>query len=261
MYRYQLDDDEVRVVHDERVLCVDPQGARGDNFHLNSIADYNGELVVSMFGPAWTRTIARQASHLDRSHGSVIRVADGEPLARGLYHPHSVCVVGTELLVIESQAHRISRIAGGEPHHWPIVGGYPRGITAAGPDSVWVGVSARRRESVSQGTTNDVAGTGPIDFRCRVVELSLADGSTGRELDLTALGGEVFEVRELPAAAVMTPSEDGGLSQRIEALQASYFDVKHRLARLKRPPGRRAAVNPRRLASRISRSTRGRLEG
>jgi hypothetical protein len=250
LFRYRLDGAGSRLVGTDEVLCVDPERRGQDRFHLNSVTEWGGELYVTMFGPSDGPT------HRHRRNGRVVRVADGATIADGLYHPHSLFAHGDSLLVVESQARALRRVAGGPPAAWEIPGGYPRGIVAAGGSRVWVGVSALRKESSSLGTANVIESSTPLDFRARLVELDLADGEQGRTIDLTALAGEIFDIRPLPPTATFTPSPDGGLSDRIDALEESWRvlrDSRRALQRdLERTPARRFRHAAQRLRRRLA---------
>ena len=205
-------------------FCADPQRRGQDRYHLNSVTEWNGDLYVTMFGTADGPT------NRDRRNGRVVRVTDGqtagETIVDGLYHPHSVFGVGDALLVVESQARAVRRVAGGPrdlaDRRW--VSARHRPDAAAG---VWVGRGrALRRESSSLGTQNVIDSTSPLDFRTRLVELDLTTGSVGRTIDVTDLGAEIFDIRALPVGATFVPSPEHGLSERIEALETSYRELR-----------------------------------
>ena len=172
VYRYQLDDELSTVTESTLAYCADPAGPLGDRHHVNSMVEYHGEIYVSMFGRA------EGPNHLTRRRGSIVKVADGTAIATDLYHPHTLFVLGDDLVVIESQAHALRCVTGDSSKSWPIDGGYPRGVAASDDDGqLWIGASARRRQSASLGTPNDTAGTLPIDFRCRLVRFDLDSGT------------------------------------------------------------------------------------
>jgi len=220
LFRYGLDESGTRVVSTTEVYCADPRHRGGDLYHLNSVVEWNDDLYVTMFGTK------DGATNRDRRNGRVVRVPDGEVIAEGLYHPHSLFALGDSMLVVESQARAVRRIAGGPSAAWSISGGYPRGIVATGPQSIWVGVSSLRRESSSLGTQNVIDSSSPLDFRTRLVEIDLASGELGRTIDLTDLAAEIFDIRALPAGAAFVPSPERGLSERIDALETSYRELR-----------------------------------
>jgi hypothetical protein len=219
LYRYTLDASGRRVVNAEAVFCADPSRRGLDRYHINSVAEWKGDLYVSMFGTS------DGPSHVSRRNGRVVRVRDGVTLAEGLYHPHTLFTHGDDLFVVESQANTVRRIAGGDPVAWSVPGGYPRGVIAGDDATAWVGVSALRRESKSRATPNVIATDSPLDFRTRLVLLDLTTGAIGRTIDLTMLGREVYDIAPLPAGARFVPDPDRGLTQRVEALEESYRAV------------------------------------
>jgi hypothetical protein len=216
LFRYRLDDAGTKVISGEEIYCADPERRGQDRYHLNSVTEWRGALYVTMFGPA------NGPTHLHRRHGSVVRVDDGETVAKDLYHPHSLYVHDGDLFVVESQARTLRRIGGREPCEWAIARGYPRGVVAADETHLWVGVSALRRESNSLGTPNVITSTEPTDFMTRLVEIDLTTGATGREIDLSLLAAEVFELRALPHPERFVADPMQGLAQRIESLEETF---------------------------------------
>ena len=69
--------------------------------------------------------------------------------------------------------------------------------------------------------TND----SPLDHRTRLVQLDLTTGAIGRTIDLTPLAREIYDVFPLPDGAPFVPDPDGGLAERLEALDESYRTV------------------------------------
>ena len=219
LFRYALDESGQQVTGVEAVFCADPSRRGVDRYHLNSVAEWQDDLYVSMFGTT------DGDSHLGRRNGRVVRVRDGETIVDGLYHPHTLFTHGEDLFVVESQAKVVRRVGGGEPVAWPVPGGYPRGVVVDEGATVWIGLSALRRESKSRATTNVIADDSPLDHRTRLVQLDLATGAVGRTIDLTLLAREIYDVFPLPDGAVFVPDPDGGLPQRVEALEESYRTV------------------------------------
>jgi hypothetical protein len=245
LFRYELDASGTRAVASDEIYCADPRRRGEDRYHLNSITEWNGDLYVTMFGTK------EGATNRDRRNGCVVRVPDGDVVADGLYHPHSLFALGESLLVVESQARAVRRIAGGATAAWTIAGGYSRGIVATGPQTIWVGVSSLRRESSSLGTVNVIDSSSPLDFRTRLVEIDLTSGDLGRTIDLTDLGAEIFEVRPLPAGAAFVPSPEHGLSERIDALETSYREMRAALHSGNHNSRRTAREQLKRLARRV----------
>ncbi len=249
LFRYRLDDTGTRAVGADEIYCADPERRGQDRYHLNSVTEWQGNLYVTMFGPT------NGPTHLHRRHGRVVRVDTGEEIVGDLYHPHSLFVHNDGLFVVESQARIVRRIAGGEPMSWEIPGGYPRGLVAADARHLWVGVSALRRESSSLGTPNVITSVDPVDFKTRLVELDLDTGTVGRQLDLTALAAEVFDVRALPASATFTPDPDRGLTERVDALEETFRRMRAERQelenRLRDTPVHRAQRYARQVAKRV----------
>ncbi len=219
LFRYTLDGSGQRVASVEAVFCADPSRRGLDRYHLNSVAEWQGDLYVSMFGTT------DGDSHLGRRNGRVVRVRDGVTIVDGLYHPHTLFVHGDDLFVVESQAKTVRRVGGGDAITWTVPGGYPRGVAADAGSTVWIGLSALRRESKSRATANVITDDAPLDHRTRLVQLDLTTGALGRTIDLTPLAREIYDVFPLPAGAAFVPDPDRGLTQRVAALEESYRAV------------------------------------
>ena len=250
LFRYGLADDGTRFTGEEAVYDADPSHRGQDRFHLNSVAEWRGDLYATVFGPSTGE------NHKSRRNGKVVRIADGETIAEGLYHPHSLYVHEDELYVVESQAQSVHRITGSDPRTWPIPGGYPRGLATLAPQRLLVGVSALRRESNSLGTPNVLNSNTPLDFRTRLVELDLESGAVCRSVDLTLLAGEVFDVRVLPSGAPFEPSPDGGLSERVETLEESFRELRAWRRSVEQQMERTPTHRLRQLSSRLARRVR-----
>jgi hypothetical protein len=250
LFRYELDDLGAGFKGEEAVYDADPSHRGQDRFHLNSVAEWRGDLYATLFGPSTGE------NHKSRRNGKVVRIADGKTIADGLYHPHSLYVHDDELYVVESQAQSVHRITGAEPRTWSIPGGYPRGLATLSPQRLLVGVSALRRESNSLGTQNVFDSNTPLDFRTRLVELDLESGAVCRSVDLTLLAGEIFDVRVLPPGAPFEPSPDGGLAERVEALEESFRELRASRRRVEQEMERTPMHRLRRLSSRVARRIR-----
>jgi len=219
LYRYTLDETGRRVVGAEAAFCADPSRRGLDLYHLNSVAEWEDDLYVSMFGTT------DGDSHLGRRNGRVVRVRDGVTILDGLYHPHTLFVHGDDLFVVESQAKTVRRVGGGDPITLTLPDGYPRGVAVDTGSTVWIGLSALRRESKSRATANVITDDSPLDHRTRLVQLDLTTGAIGRTIDLTPLAREIYDVFPLPDGSAFVPDLDRGLVQRVEALEESFRAV------------------------------------
>ena len=138
---------------------------------------------------------------------------------------------------------------------WEIPGGYPADSSPPTPAICGSVSSALRRESSSLGTPNVITSVDPVDFKTRLVELDLDTGTVGRQLDLTALAAEVFDVRALPASATFTPDPDRGLTERVDALEETFRRMRAERQelenRLRDTPVHRAQRYARQVAKRV----------
>jgi len=220
VYRYQLDSSLLEVLAADRVYCADPAGPRGDNYHVNSIVEFDGEIHVSMFGPAPSR-----GPHAKRSNGAVVRISDGKSIVDTLLHPHTLSVLDGELFVIESRARQLTRLIGRDQRSWPIHGGYPRGLAVAPDGTLWIAISARRKHSASSGVRVETPGTEAIDFRCRLVELDLEMGETERSVDLTQVASEIYDLMPVPDSVPFDPAPDLGVHDMLTATREAFTEL------------------------------------
>lgn len=116
-----------------------------DTVHVNSVAQLNGNIYVSLFG-------ARPEGGWGNSTGGqILDVTNNKVICEGLSHPHTVTAVGDEIWWLESKAGKVHRYSEAEVHSVVVeLPGYLRGLAVDG-DTFYVGASAKRRTSRSTG--------------------------------------------------------------------------------------------------------------
>jgi hypothetical protein len=106
LLRLGLDADNC--VTSEEIVWRADSGKRTDRHHVNDVAVVGGRLLVSGFGPRPGPTAWEHARE-----GFVRSITDGSMVLGSLYHPHSICDLGSgEFAVCESPLRRIVTSAG-----------------------------------------------------------------------------------------------------------------------------------------------------
>jgi hypothetical protein len=155
-----------------------------DTHHVNSIADWQGNLVVSAFGPKfgtlWTSALEGYIHDISRD----VRIKSG------IYHPHSLSVRHDDLYYLESHRKLFCSLDGGIFS----LTGYPRGVCWMSDDVVCVGSSVGRRLSKSTGLIANPADPGEPSGSCGVTVVNIKTGRRLKHLDLDWVGGEVYDL-------------------------------------------------------------------
>lgn len=122
-----------------------------DEFHINSIEEFNQEIFVTMFGEK------ENGNWFHSSKGKVLNVSKNDIILEHLFHPHTLKNVNGNLIFCESRTGTLNKIIF---DHSRVVNtqhfqstGYIRGL-AVDHSSLYIGSSARRRKSRSTGMMN-----------------------------------------------------------------------------------------------------------
>lgn len=157
-----------------------------DTHHINSIALWKGDVVVSAFGPK------RGATWSTATEGYIHNLTQNCRVARGIYQPHSLCTTQDELYYCESAKGRIYALSGGCLE----VGGYVRGL-AFSPEGLFVaGTSVARKISKSTGIVNNPADPGEPSGACALDYFILYEKMPVKlgQISLAAFGSEIYDV-------------------------------------------------------------------
>ena len=168
----------------------DPEAKRADLHHLNDVAVIDGRLLVSGFGPrpgpnAWQ----------DARDGFVQSTSDGTVVLGPLYHPHSICDLGSgEFAVCESPRRRVvttkNRISSPLP-------GYTRGLCLAG-GKLYVGTSRNRHPSEPLSIL-PYRGDYRDEGLAAICELDAESLDVEGIIELSPHGREVYDIIQLPS--------------------------------------------------------------
>ena len=185
----QLDlDGEGRVKTEEVVWKPDLEAERTDLHHLNDVAVIDGRLLISGFGRrpgpnAWQ----------DARMGFVRSTSDGTVVLGPLYHPHSICDLGSgEFAVCESPRRRVVTNKGRTSSPLP---GYARGLCLAG-GKLYVGTSRNRHPSEPLSIL-PYRGDYGDEGLAAICELDLETLDVERIIELSAHGREVYDIAQL----------------------------------------------------------------
>jgi len=202
-----------------RVVWLSPAGlvtrvwqppGEPDSWHLNSLVEHRGDLLVCAFGRfqrwrGWDDA-GRPAS------GCLVDVASGEEVLGGLRAPHSPQFADGAWLLCDSDAGELVRVDGAARRVTRRVrlGGWPRGL-ALSDHALFVGVSPARRRAPASATAR----------------VEVLDRSSWRRLGTVDLPGrEVYDLLLVPDRLVAAAERASGTNatRRREQAQRRLFE-------------------------------------
>jgi hypothetical protein len=178
--RYELTENGI---HDPQVIWR-ASVSDNDTHHVNSITDWQGNLVVAAFGPKYGSLWS------SASEGYLHDISRGICIKSGIYHPHSLSARGKCFYWCESQRQLFWCLDG------PIASldGYVRGVCWLSDRKVCLGTSVGRKHSRSAGLVGNPADPGEPTGRCEVYVLDIPVGRYEKRLDLTYIGREIYDL-------------------------------------------------------------------
>ncbi|MGC2458710.1 MAG: DUF4915 domain-containing protein [Gallionellaceae bacterium] len=187
-------------------------GSRADTHHINGLALWHGDIVLSAFGPKSGQTWSTA------SNGYLFNLTQNTRLADNLYQPHSIKEWGGNLYYCESVRGNIACLGKAE---WEI-GGYTRGLDFIAGDTVAVGSSKARKISKSTGLINNPADPGQSSGECEInfFRLSTSGGITRLAgISLSNYAPEFYDVLCLDdVQSTPVTFEEGESEEQIVAL-------------------------------------------
>ncbi len=155
-----------------------------DTHHVNSITEWNGNLVVCAFGPKLGTLWA------SASEGYLHDISRNRQIRGGIYHPHSLSARGDRLYYFESHRKLFWCLEG------PIfsLDGYSRGICWLSDDLVCLASSVGRRASRSTGVIANPADPGELAGNCSLAVRDIRHGRTIKLINLQWFGSEIYDL-------------------------------------------------------------------
>ncbi len=162
-----------------------------DTHHVNSVAEWNGNIVVSCFGPKrgelWASAVEGYIHDIDRD----LRIKDD------IHHPHSLSVRGGQLYYCESSERRVASL----DRSIFELDGYTRGVAWLSDDLVCIGSSVGRKVSKSTDTANPRDPGEPFG-NCEIVIGELSTGRLLKRIDLGWFNSELYDLVAVPDSLV-----------------------------------------------------------
>ena len=160
-----------------------------DTHHINSIAERNGEILISAFGPKsgqlWTSS----------SNGYIYNITTNSSVASGIHHPHSISVNNGNIYY--SNSHRNSFCVVGQTTSIFDLDGYTRGVSWLSNDLACVATSIGRKISKSTGLIANPADPGESAGKCSLFVGKVLENKIIREVDVSSFGTEIYDILTL----------------------------------------------------------------
>ncbi|HZE86623.1 MAG TPA: hypothetical protein VE090_00290 [Methylomirabilota bacterium] len=185
--------DEVRAVpltdpgkKSEVVYRVPDSNGSADTYHLNSIVTTpDGRTLVSGFGPR------EGQKWYTAQNGFVADVLTSEKLIEGIYHPHTLFVAGSDILICESsrsKVHNLNRKTVWEGNL------YTRGLAYDNQDNLLIGESTGVMHESQKGTIRNAEDEGTIVGEAMIYRYNKNTGKTTVMQKLSAYGPEIYDI-------------------------------------------------------------------
>lgn len=188
-----------KVVSEKVIWRPEPGGERADLHHLNSICEWNGDMIVSGFGKKEIPDDWNSAKN-----GFIYNISKSTFLIRGIQQPHSLAVIEDKLAYCESKEKRVRFLGNNDTIE---VGGYSRGLCYL-ENKLFIGTSARRQKSKSTGKVNKISEDEAVG--CAITVVSLDTHAENKIIDLNTIGHEIYEllpVDETQAWLLISPRD------------------------------------------------------
>lgn len=177
--------DGFNIVSEQVYWRPEPQGKRKDNFHINTVYEWNDEVIVMGFGKK-----QEGEQWKDIRNGFIHNVNRNQTIVSGLEHPHSMAAVDRHLAYCES-GKRLLRFTGID-HTVPLPG-FTRGLCIA-EGKLFVGTSVRRKKSKSTGKLNYPTDLSFDSGECTVSRVSLDSFEVEKTVSLRNYAEEIYEL-------------------------------------------------------------------
>ncbi len=209
----------------DEILCYDIAGnqiqnprviwqasdEKRDTHHVNSIAQINGELIVSAFGPKEGKLWSTA------KRGYIYNLTRDEMIKEDIYHPHSLSVRGGKIYYTESQANTLCSVDEGALID---LNGYTRGVAWLSDDLVCIASSIGRKISRSTKLVANPGDPGEPAGECGLFIGSIRERRIIAHIDMSHFGPEIYDalVLENPSLNLLQLANLSHLDER-EALQ------------------------------------------
>ncbi len=179
-----------------------------DRIHVNSVAELDGEIYVSLMGPK------PEQGWFEAEGGQIVNISRGTVVADGLAHPHSLVSHNQWLYWLESRRGRVHRYRPQVGHDVIVeTSGYLRGL-AVDNQALHFGASALRRRSRSTGVMCQHPTAEESDWRSWVYRFDVRTRQLTRRC-MTAFGAEIYDIALVPGPVQSGLDRDLAVTQRL----------------------------------------------
>jgi GT2 family glycosyltransferase len=182
--------------------------ANADTHHINSIAEKEGEIIVSAFGPKSGLLWATA------SNGYIHNITSDSLVIDGIYHPHSLSIKKGQIFY--SDSHRNALCVVGQKSAIFELNGYTRGVSWLSDELIFVATSIGRRISKSTGLISNPADPGEVAGECSLLLGNISEKRIIRKTDLSWFGPEIYDVLVLQEVSHLDLLSLANISQGAE---------------------------------------------
>jgi len=197
----------IRYKYQDNSLLVDPEvvwcasNRKADTHHINSIISFEGEILISAFGPKsskkWTSA----------KNGYIYNISQGKVLVENIYHPHTISVRNGDIYYCESRTSEFHSINKGYIDKF---NGYLRGVTWLSDEFVCIGSSNRGKNNIVRKLLTRITKKDFIHGSSKLYLYNVRSKQILDIVDLSSNGPEVYDL--LYVSNIITHDTISGLS-------------------------------------------------
>lgn len=157
--QYKFDREKNNILFERVVWKPENSLGTSDTHHLNSINTFDNNVYVSGFG------LKEDNRWSSAKKGYIYNVFNNTKKISNIYHPHSVCIKGSDFYYCESSSRSVKK---NKRTLIKLKSGYTRGLSVI-DDYIILGTSSGRKRSKSTGLVNNPADQGILEEDCRIL--------------------------------------------------------------------------------------------
>ncbi len=171
------------LINAEVIWCASHQ--KSDTHHINSIVEFNGDIIVSAFGPRngkkWTSAM----------NGYIYNISKEKIVKENIYHPHTISIMDDDIYYCESRKSEFCSVNRGVIYK---LNDYVRGVAWLKNDLVCIASSYRGKNNIFRRLITRITRKDFIYGRSNLFLLDTHSNQIISRVDLSFIGPEIYDL-------------------------------------------------------------------